>query len=97
MKQVFILGGARTPMTTHVGALKDFSAIDLGAIASKAALDRTGTKPEWSANCFDDLEGDVRESIGRIRESPFIPNKDSIRGFVYDVHTGRLREVTPAA
>jgi acetyl-CoA acyltransferase 2 len=47
MKQVFILGGARTPMTTHVGALKDFSAIDLGAIASKAALDRTGTKPEW--------------------------------------------------
>ena len=46
-KNVFILGGARTPMTTHVGALKDFSAIDLGAIASKAALERTGTKPEW--------------------------------------------------
>jgi acetyl-CoA acyltransferase 2 len=46
-KQVFILGGARTPMTTHVGALKDFSAIELGAIASKAALERTGTKPEW--------------------------------------------------
>jgi len=46
-QQVFILGGARTPMTTHVGALKDFSTIDLGAIASKAALDRTGTKPEW--------------------------------------------------
>jgi acetyl-CoA acyltransferase 2 len=46
-RQVFILGGARTPMTTHVGALKDFSAIELGAIASKAALERTGTKPEW--------------------------------------------------
>ena len=46
-KDVFILGGARTPMTQHVGALKDFSAIDLGAIASKAALERTGTKPEW--------------------------------------------------
>jgi len=46
-KQVFILGGARTPMTQHVGALKDFSAIDLGAIASKAALERTGTRPEW--------------------------------------------------
>ena len=46
-KEVFILGGARTPMTQHVGALKDVSAIDLGAIASKAALDRTGTKPEW--------------------------------------------------
>jgi acetyl-CoA acyltransferase 2 len=46
-KQVFVLGGARTPMTTHVGALKDFSAIDLGAIASKAALARSGTKAEW--------------------------------------------------
>jgi acetyl-CoA acetyltransferase family protein len=46
-KDVFILGGARTPMTTHVGALKDFSAIELGAIASKAALERTGTSPEW--------------------------------------------------
>ena len=46
-KNVFILGGARTPMTTHVGALKDFSAIELGAIASKAALERSGTKPEW--------------------------------------------------
>jgi acetyl-CoA acyltransferase 2 len=46
-KEVFILGGARTPMTQHVGALKDFSAIDLGAIAAKAALERTGTRPEW--------------------------------------------------
>ena len=46
-RQVLILGGARTPMTQHVGALKDFSAIDLGAIASKAALERTGTRPEW--------------------------------------------------
>jgi len=46
-KDVFILGGARTPMTQHVGALKDVSAIDLGAIASKAALERTGTRPEW--------------------------------------------------
>ena len=43
-KQVFILGGARTPMTTHVGALKDFSAIELGAIASKAALERSGVE-----------------------------------------------------
>jgi acetyl-CoA acyltransferase 2 len=46
-KPVFILGGARTPMTAHVGALKDVSAIELGAIASKAALERSGTKPEW--------------------------------------------------
>ena len=47
MRDVFILGGARTPMTQHVGALKDVSAIDLGAIASKAALERTATRPEW--------------------------------------------------
>jgi carbonic anhydrase len=53
----------------------------------------TGAKPQWDANCFDDLEGDVRESIARIRESPFIPNKGSIRGFVYDVETGRLNEI----
>jgi carbonic anhydrase len=53
----------------------------------------TGQRPEWDANCFDDLEGDVRESIARIRSSPFIPNKDSIRGFVYDVQTGRLNEI----
>src|SRR5262245_55912112 len=46
-KDVFILGGARTPMTQHVGALKDFSAIELGAIASKAALERAGTQPAW--------------------------------------------------
>ena len=46
-KQVFILGGARTPMTQHVGALKDVSAIELGAVAAKAALERTGTKAEW--------------------------------------------------
>ena len=47
MNEIYILGGARTPMADYTGKLKDFSAIDLGAIASKAALERTGTKPEW--------------------------------------------------
>jgi len=54
----------------------------------------TGVKPQWSAETFDDLEEDVRQSIARIEASPFIPRKDSVRGFVYDVKTGRLREVT---
>ena len=54
----------------------------------------TGIKPEWAAESFDDLEEDVRQSIARIKSSPFIPNKDNIRGFVYDVKTGRLDEVT---
>jgi carbonic anhydrase len=54
----------------------------------------TGVKPEWAAEAFDDLEEDVRQSIARIKASPFIPNKQNIRGFVYDVRTGRLGEVT---
>ena len=55
--------------------------------------DETGQAPEWSANAFPDLDGDVRDSIDRIRSSPFIPKKNSIRGFVYEVETGKLREV----
>ena len=54
----------------------------------------TGIKPPWSPESFTDLDDDVRSSIGRIKASPFIPNKSSVRGFVYDVHTGRLREVS---
>jgi carbonic anhydrase len=53
----------------------------------------TGERPPWRAGGFADLEEDVRDSIARIRESPFIPHKDSVRGFVYDVATGRLNEV----
>ena len=56
--------------------------------------DDTGIKPEWAAEAFDDLDEDVRQSIARIKSSPFIPRKDSVRGFVYDVRTGRLDEVT---
>ena len=53
----------------------------------------TGIKPEWAAESFSDLETDVRQSIARIKASPFIPRKDSVRGFIYEVETGRLREV----
>jgi carbonic anhydrase len=53
----------------------------------------TGIKPEWAAEAFPELEADVRQSIARIQASPFIPRKDSVRGFVYEVETGRLREV----
>jgi carbonic anhydrase len=53
----------------------------------------TGIRPEWAAEAFGDLDGDVRQSIARIKASPFIPRKDAIRGFVYEVETGRLREV----
>ncbi len=56
--------------------------------------DEVGVKPHFSMEAFSDLEEDVRQSIARIKASPFIPNKDSVRGFVYEVETGRLREVT---
>jgi carbonic anhydrase len=56
--------------------------------------DDVGIKPEFALEAFSDLEGDVRQSIARIKASPFIPNKDAVRGFVYEVETGRLREVT---
>ena len=59
-----------------------------------AIQEDTGIKPEWAAEAFGDLEGDVRQSIARIKASPFLPNKDNVRGFVYEVETGRLREVT---
>jgi carbonic anhydrase len=55
----------------------------------------TGIKPEWAAEAFSDLDQDVRQSIERIKASPFIPRKESVRGFVYDVRTGSLREVKP--
>ena len=60
----------------------------------RAIQDETGIKPPWSAESFTDLEEDVRQSIARIKASPFIPHKDAIRGFVFDVATGKLNEVS---
>ncbi len=60
----------------------------------RSIQDETGIKPAWAVEAFGDLEEDVRQSIARIQASPFIPNKDSVRGFVYDVHTGELHEIS---
>jgi carbonic anhydrase len=54
----------------------------------------TGQRPHWEARSFADLDQDVRDSIQRIKDSPFIPRTDSVRGFVYAVETGQLREVS---
>jgi carbonic anhydrase len=54
----------------------------------------TGIKPPWAAEAFGDVGEDVRQSIARIKASPFIPHKDAIRGFVFDVGTGKLSEVS---
>ncbi|MGH2918757.1 MAG: beta-class carbonic anhydrase [Solirubrobacteraceae bacterium] len=59
----------------------------------RSVQDDVGIKPEWAVETFPDLDEDVRQSIARIKASPFIPNKDSVRGFVYEVETGKLREV----
>ncbi len=55
----------------------------------------TGIKPPWAAEAFRDLDADLRQSMARIKASPFIPHTGSVRGFVLDVETGLLREVTP--
>jgi carbonic anhydrase len=61
----------------------------------KADIEKdTGIRPAWSPESFPDLDADVRQSIKRIKASPFIPRKDAVRGFIYDVHTGALREVS---
>ena len=54
----------------------------------------TGSRPGWNAQAFEDLDIDVRDSIERIKASPFVPRSDSVRGFIYEVETGRLREVS---
>ena len=60
----------------------------------KASIQQdVGIEPAWAAEAFSDLDEDVRQSIARIKASPFIPRKDAVRGFVYEVETGKLREV----
>ncbi|MDO8214217.1 carbonic anhydrase [Conexibacter sp. CPCC 206217] len=54
----------------------------------------TGIKPSWSAETFADLDGDVRQSIARVEASPFLLQAALVRGFVLDVATGRMREIT---
>jgi carbonic anhydrase len=62
----------------------------------RSIQDDTGVKPAWAAEAFGDLEEDVRQSLARIQASPFPVHKDRVRGFVFDVATGRLNEVKPA-
>jgi len=83
--------GTREIMLVHhtdCGMLK-FTDAELG----KTIEEETGTRPDFSIQSFSNLEENVRESIARIQASPFIPHKQVIRGFVYEVETGSLREV----
>ena len=65
-----------------------------GDAFKESVYSETGIRPAWAAEAFTDLEGDVRQSIRRITSSPFIPHRDAVRGFVFDVATGRLNEVS---
>ncbi|HSD77072.1 MAG TPA: carbonic anhydrase [Solirubrobacteraceae bacterium] len=60
-----------------------------------ALEDETGIRPPWSTEAFRDVDGDVRQSMARIATSPFVLHKEAVRGFVFEVETGRLREVDP--
>jgi carbonic anhydrase len=59
----------------------------------QSILDETGVRPSWAAEAFPDVREDVRQSIRRIANTPFVPKRDSIRGFVFDVATGLLEEI----
>ena len=56
--------------------------------------DETGERPEWRAHAFEDLETNVKDSIDKIKTSPFVPKTDNVKGYVYEIETGRLREVS---
>jgi carbonic anhydrase len=56
--------------------------------------DETGERPEWRAHAFEDLETNVRDSIDKIKTSPFVPRTDNVKGYVYEIESGRLREVS---
>jgi carbonic anhydrase len=61
----------------------------------KAQIEQeTGVRPPFALEAFADLDADVRQSVARIRLSPFLPHRDQVRGFVYDLQSGRLREVS---
>ncbi|WP_416371212.1 beta-class carbonic anhydrase [Streptomyces sp. MB09-01] len=59
--------------------------------------DEVGQRPAWAVEAFRDVDQDVRQSMQRVRTNPFLPHKDDVRGFVFDVHTGLLREIDPSS
>ncbi|MCO8127866.1 carbonic anhydrase [Acidimicrobiia bacterium EGI L10123] len=69
------------------------SKVDEGDFREELAAE-LGVKPWWSLEAFTDVDADVRQSMHRIEMTPFISHKEHVRGFVYEVETGRLREVT---
>ena len=85
-----LLGTEEIVLIHHTGCgMLTFSDDDF----RRSIQEDVGVKPEWAAEAFPDLDEDVRQSLRRIQDDPFVPVKASVRGFVYEVETGRLREV----
>ena len=85
-----LLGTSEVVLIHHTDCgMLTFSDDDL----KRKIQDEVGIRPPFALEAFADLEEDVRQSIARIKASPFIPHKESVQGFIYDVRTGRLREV----
>ena len=84
------LGTRSVVLVHHTGCgMQTFTDDELRA----ELLQETGYKPTWSPETFDDLDEDVRQSLRRVKASPFLPHKDDVRGFVFQVEDGSLREV----
>ena len=85
-----LLGTREIVLVHHTGCgMLTFQDADL----KEAIRAETGIRPPFAIECFPDPDEDVQQSIARIQASPFVPHKDQIRGFVFEVETGRLREV----
>jgi carbonic anhydrase len=85
-----LLGTEEVVLIHHTGC----GMLTFGDDEVKAQIEsETGIRPHFALEAFADLEKDVRQSIARIKASPFIPRKESVRGFVYDVGNGTLSEV----
>lgn len=85
-----LLGTREVMVIKHTGC--GMEGLDEAGLRRQLA-EAAGTEPTWAIEAFDDVDSAVREALRRVRESPFLPHRDRVRGFVYDVQTGRLREV----
>lgn len=83
--------GSRAVMLVHH---TDCGMLGLREDELKAQIEQeTGVRPPFALEAFSDLEADVRQSLDRVRLSPYLPHRDQVRGFIYDVSSGLLREV----
>jgi carbonic anhydrase len=85
--------GTREVMLIHHSGCGMLTFTDDGLAADVAA--DTGVRPSFELRAFADLDDDVRDSIARVRASPLLAHRENVRGFVYDLDTGALREVSP--